>query len=77
MEEQASGREAHQTAEAEASERRQPSLLLEQQQVHAMDASQRLRFECQLYESCGMQRALANKLLAEHNNQARALIEAI
>eukprot|EP00975_Prorocentrum_lima_P063508 12891945-Prorocentrum_lima.AAC.1 len=63
MEEQASGRQARQRAEAEASEMRQHIVLLEQQQVHAVDASQRLKYECQVYESYG--------------TQARALIEAI
>eukprot|EP00975_Prorocentrum_lima_P013949 2965117-Prorocentrum_lima.AAC.1 len=42
-----------------------------------MDASPRLMHECQVYESCGMQQALANRLLEEQNIQASALIEAI
>eukprot|EP00975_Prorocentrum_lima_P028941 6081425-Prorocentrum_lima.AAC.1 len=56
---------------------RQRILLLEQQQVHAMDASQRLIGECQVNQSCGMQQALENRLLEEQNLQARALIESI
>eukprot|EP00975_Prorocentrum_lima_P011287 2397151-Prorocentrum_lima.AAC.1 len=40
-------RQAHHRAEAEASELRQQIVLLEQQQVHAMDASQRHKYGCQ------------------------------
>eukprot|EP00975_Prorocentrum_lima_P062140 12884002-Prorocentrum_lima.AAC.1 len=74
MEEQASGRQAHHRTEAEVPQMRQHILLLEQQQVQAMDVSQRPRYECQLYDSCGMQRALENRLLEEQNIQARALV---
>eukprot|EP00975_Prorocentrum_lima_P066343 12908679-Prorocentrum_lima.AAC.1 len=42
MEEQANGRQADQGSDAEVSEMRQQLLLLEQQQVQAMDASQRV-----------------------------------
>eukprot|EP00975_Prorocentrum_lima_P048706 10191138-Prorocentrum_lima.AAC.1 len=52
MEEQASGRQAH-------------------QRVEVVDASEKLRFECQVYESCGMQQGLGNRLMAEQNHQAR------
>eukprot|EP00975_Prorocentrum_lima_P062887 12888136-Prorocentrum_lima.AAC.1 len=52
MEEHANGRQAHQRAEAEASGLRQQIVLLEQQQVESMDASEKLKFECRVYESC-------------------------
>eukprot|EP00975_Prorocentrum_lima_P055408 11622287-Prorocentrum_lima.AAC.1 len=44
---------------------------------HIVLLSEKLRFECQVYESCGMQQSLENRLLAEQNHQARALIEAV
>eukprot|EP00975_Prorocentrum_lima_P064926 12900393-Prorocentrum_lima.AAC.1 len=69
MEEQAHGRKAHQN-EAEASEMRQQNLCLGQQQADAMDAQQQLLYECQVHQSCGMQRALERRLLAEQNFQA-------
>eukprot|EP00975_Prorocentrum_lima_P014991 3179663-Prorocentrum_lima.AAC.1 len=52
-------------------------MLLEQQQIQARDASQQLIYDCQVYQSCGMQRALENRLLAEQNLHARTLIESI
>eukprot|EP00975_Prorocentrum_lima_P045550 9534540-Prorocentrum_lima.AAC.1 len=64
MEERASGRQAHQRIEVEAPEMRQQILLLEHQQVQGMDASEKLKFECRVSESCGMQRDLENRLLA-------------
>eukprot|EP00975_Prorocentrum_lima_P048746 10200138-Prorocentrum_lima.AAC.1 len=50
--------------------------LLEQQQAKSVDASERIKFECQVLESCGMQQAMENRLPTEQNHQARALIEA-
>eukprot|EP00975_Prorocentrum_lima_P071573 12938466-Prorocentrum_lima.AAC.1 len=35
------------------------------------------RAECRVYGSCGTQRDLEDRLLAEQSNQARAAIEAI
>eukprot|EP00975_Prorocentrum_lima_P054912 11514447-Prorocentrum_lima.AAC.1 len=52
-------------------------LLLEQQQTQARDASQQLMYECQVYQSCGLQRALENTLLAEQNRQAKTLVKFI
>eukprot|EP00975_Prorocentrum_lima_P057806 12122015-Prorocentrum_lima.AAC.1 len=46
LEEQAHGREAQQSSEAQASEMRQHILLLEQQQGYASDAQQQLLYEC-------------------------------
>eukprot|EP00975_Prorocentrum_lima_P014708 3118423-Prorocentrum_lima.AAC.1 len=63
--------------DGEASEMRQRLVLLEQQQIQAMDASQQLMYQCQVYQSCGMQRALENRQLAEQNLPAKALIESI
>eukprot|EP00975_Prorocentrum_lima_P064688 12899065-Prorocentrum_lima.AAC.1 len=57
MEEQASGRQARRRSEAEASELRQLVVLLEQQQIKCVDASEKLKFGCQVYGSCGMQHA--------------------
>eukprot|EP00975_Prorocentrum_lima_P059950 12570404-Prorocentrum_lima.AAC.1 len=56
---------------------RQRIVFLEKQQIQAMDASQRLIYECQVYQSRGMQRELETRLLEEQNLQARALIESI
>eukprot|EP00975_Prorocentrum_lima_P020527 4321216-Prorocentrum_lima.AAC.1 len=56
---------------------RQRIVLLEQQHIQAMDASQRLIYECPVYQSCGMQLELENWLLVEQNLQARALIVSI
>eukprot|EP00975_Prorocentrum_lima_P010880 2313152-Prorocentrum_lima.AAC.1 len=34
-------------------------------------------YECQVYQRCGVQRALKNRLLAEQNLQAKTLIASI
>eukprot|EP00975_Prorocentrum_lima_P015293 3240512-Prorocentrum_lima.AAC.1 len=49
-------------------------LLLEQQQSVAVDMHQN---ECKVYQSCGMQQALGNRMLAEQNLQAKVLVESI
>eukprot|EP00975_Prorocentrum_lima_P013781 2930454-Prorocentrum_lima.AAC.1 len=54
---------------------RQRIVSLEQQQIQSMDASQRLIYEYQVYQSCGMQQELESGRLEEQNLQARALIE--
>eukprot|EP00975_Prorocentrum_lima_P069676 12927759-Prorocentrum_lima.AAC.1 len=56
---------------------RQHIKLLQQQQTKSVGASERLKLECKMHGSCGMQHALGNRLLVEQNHQARALIEAI
>eukprot|EP00975_Prorocentrum_lima_P037618 7911280-Prorocentrum_lima.AAC.1 len=56
---------------------RQRIVLREQQQIQAMDASQRLIYECRVFQSCGMQRELENRLPGEQNLQARDVIESI
>eukprot|EP00975_Prorocentrum_lima_P062442 12885672-Prorocentrum_lima.AAC.1 len=62
---------AQQGSEDEASEMRQQVLWLEQQQSVDVDMHQRLLSECKVYESCGVQRALENRLLtgAESSGQ--------
>eukprot|EP00975_Prorocentrum_lima_P007918 1695535-Prorocentrum_lima.AAC.1 len=52
-------------------------LLLEQQQSVAVDTHQQLLNECKVYQSCGMQQALENNMLAEQNLQAKMLTEAV
>eukprot|EP00975_Prorocentrum_lima_P039868 8374578-Prorocentrum_lima.AAC.1 len=64
-------------SEADASETRQQILLLEQKQIQVRDASQQLMYECQVYQSCGLQRALEDRLQVEQNPQAKTLIESI
>eukprot|EP00975_Prorocentrum_lima_P027448 5767169-Prorocentrum_lima.AAC.1 len=41
----------------------------------SVDASERLRCECQVYGSCGTKSG--NRMLAEHDHQAKALIDSI
>eukprot|EP00975_Prorocentrum_lima_P069974 12929334-Prorocentrum_lima.AAC.1 len=56
---------------------RRQMLLLEQQQSVAVDVHQQLLNERKVYQSCGMQQALDNRVLAEQNLQAKVLVESI